>query len=59
MEEKILSSGQELFPGLGAGAVLGKEQAAALWGCGTPLSCYEFSLLRERIGLCSVVRSQL
>lgn len=39
MEEKILSSGQELFPSLGAGAVLGKEQEAVLWGCGTPLLC--------------------
>lgn len=26
MEEKILSSGQELFPGLGAGAVWGRSR---------------------------------
>lgn len=51
--------GHELFPSLGAGAVSGKEQEIVLWGCGTPLSCYEFWLLRERIDLCGVVRSQL
>lgn len=41
-ENFLLSSGQEPFPRMGAGAVPGKEQQAAQWGCGTSLLFYDF-----------------